>query len=54
MSSIYNLSAFNPDTVTPYSNFSLGLRLPGVRKMLIHRKLTLVLHLIPNYLLSNK
>lgn len=41
MSSIYNISAFNPDTVTPYSNFSLGLGLPGVRKMFIHRQRTL-------------
>lgn len=38
MSSIYNFSAFNPDTVTPYSNFNLGLGLPAVRKMFIHRK----------------
>lgn len=41
MSSIYNFSAFNPDTVTPYSNFSLSLGLPGVRKMFIHRQRTL-------------
>lgn len=41
MSSIYNFSAFNPDTVTPYSNFSLGLGLPGVRKMVIHRQRTI-------------
>lgn len=41
MSSKYNFSAFNPDTVTPYSNFSLSLGLPGVRKMFIHRQRTL-------------
>lgn len=52
MSSKYNFSAFNPDTVTPYSNFSLGQGYLVSGKCLFTDNVHL--HLIPNYLLSNK